>query len=67
MAPGATIITDDWSAYAQPGECGYCHTAVAEQRDMQVAETFLPIIHLVFSNLKTWLCDTVVGASHPTR
>ncbi len=22
---------------------------------MQVAETFLPIIHLVFSNLKTWL------------
>ena len=54
VAPGATIITDDWSGYAKLGERGYCHTAVAQHGDMQVAETFLPIIHLVFSNLKTW-------------
>ena len=55
VKPGAAIITDDWSGYAKLGVRGYCHTAVAERGDMQIAETFLPIIHLVFSNLKTWL------------
>ena len=45
------------------GERGYCHTAVAERGDMQVAETFLPIIHLVFSNLKTWLRGIYHGVS----
>ncbi len=53
VTPGATIITDDWSGYAALEKRGYLHTAVAERGDMQVAETFLPIIHLVFSNLKT--------------
>lgn len=63
VAHGATIITDDWSGYAKLGERGYCHTAVAERGDMQVAETFLPIIHLVFSNLKTWLRGIHHGVS----
>lgn len=63
VAPGATIITDDWSGYAKLGERGYFHTAVAERGDMQVAETFLPIIHLVFSNLKTWLRGIHHGVS----
>ena len=61
--PGAAIITDDWSGYAKLGECGYSHTAVAERGDIQVAETFLPIIHLVFSNLKTWLRGIHHGVS----
>lgn len=63
VAPSATIITDDWSGYAKLGERGYCHTAVAESGDMQVAEAFLPIIHLVFSNLKTWLRGIHHGVS----
>lgn len=63
VTSGATIITDDWSGYAKLGERGYCHTAVAERGDMQVAETFLPIIHLVFSNLKTWLRGIHHGVS----
>jgi len=63
VVPGTTIITDDWSGYVKLGERGYCHTAVAERGDMQVAETFLPIIHLVFSNLKTWLRGTHHGVS----
>lgn len=45
VTPGATIITDDWSGYAALEKRGYLHTAVAERGDMQVAETFLPIIH----------------------
>ena len=30
------------------------HFAVAECGDPEVAEDYLPIIHLVFANLKTW-------------
>jgi transposase-like protein len=63
VAPGASIITDDWSSYATLGKRGYLHTAVAERGDMEVAETFLPIIHLVFSNLKTWLRGIHHGVS----
>ena len=63
VAPSSTIITDDWSGYAKLGERGFSHTAVAERGDMQVAETFLPIIHLVFSNLKTWLRGIHHGVS----
>lgn len=63
VVPGATIITDDWSGYTKLAEFGYCHTAVVQRGDTQVAETFLPIIHLVFSNLKTWLRGTHHGVS----
>ena len=63
VAPGSSIITDDWSGYATLRKRGYLHTAVAERGDMEVAETFLPIIHLVFSNLKTWLRGTHHGVS----
>ena len=63
VKPGAAIITDDWSSYAKLGVRGYCHTAVAERGDTQVAETFLPIIHLVFSNLNTWLRGIHHGVS----
>ena len=63
VTPGAPIITDDWSGYATLKRQGYLHTAVAERGDMQVAETFMPIIPLVFSNLKTWLRGIPHGVS----
>jgi transposase-like protein len=63
VTPGATITTDDWSGYASLTRLGFLHSAVAERGDMQVAETFLPIIHLVFSNLKTWLRGIHHGVS----
>jgi len=63
VAPGAVIITDDWSGYAGLAKHNYRHTAVAQRGDIQVAETFLPIIHLVFSNLKTWLRGIHHGVS----
>ena len=63
VAPGARIITDDWSGYAGLTKYGYDHVSVAERGDRQVAEEFMPIIHLVFSNLKTWLRGIHHGVS----
>ena len=42
---------------------GYEHFAVAECGDPEVAEQYLPIIHLVFANLKTWLIGIHHGVS----
>ena len=63
VAPGTRIITDDWSSYAGLTKHGYDPVAVAERGDPQVAQEFMPIIHLVFSNLKTWLRGIHHGVS----
>lgn len=63
VAPGARIITDDWSGYAGLAKHGFNHVAIAERGDPQVAEEFMPIVHLVFSNLKTWLRGIHHGVS----
>ena len=64
VAPRSPIVTDDWSGYAGLGKRGYEHFAVAECGDPEVAEQYLPIIHLVFANLKTWLIGIHHGVSH---
>ena len=42
---------------------GYDHHAIAESGDTEIAEQFMPMIHLVFSNLKTWLNGIHHGVS----
>lgn len=64
VTPGTLIITDDWGGYNDLENRGYKHLAVAERGAPQVAEEYLPIIHLVCSNLKTWLRGTHHGVSH---
>ena len=46
VKPGTSIITDDWAGYNDLNNRGYPHLAVAERGDPQVAEEYLPIIHL---------------------
>ena len=60
---GTKIITDDWSGYGKLKSKGYDHLAVAERGDPEVSEEFLPIVHLVFANLKTWLNGIHHGVS----
>jgi transposase-like protein len=63
VMPGSLIVTDDWSGYASLRKRGYDHHAIAESGDPEVAEQFMPMIHLVFYNLKTWLNGIHHGVS----
>ncbi len=63
VAPGTLVVTDEWSAYASLRKRGYDHHAIAQCGEPEVAEDFLPIIHLVFANLKTWLNGIHHGVS----
>ncbi len=63
VEPDALVITDDWSGYAGLRKDGYDHHAIAQCGDPEVCEEFMPIVHLIFSNLKTWLNGIHHGVS----
>lgn len=60
---GTLVITDDWSGYNGLRTDGYDHHPIAQCGDPEVSEEFMPIVHLVFSNLKTWLNGIHHGVS----
>jgi ISXO2 transposase-like protein/transposase-like zinc ribbon protein len=66
VQPGTMIITDAAPSYATLGKLGYEHLPVVEAGNPAVAEEFLPIVHLIFSNLKSWLqgCHHGVSPQH---
>lgn len=63
IAPGSDIITDDCPSYASLKKHDFKHQAFAENGDPNVAEEKMPLIHLVFSNLKSWLLGIHHGVS----
>jgi transposase-like protein len=63
VEPKTKIVTDDWSGYTSLTTRGFDHMGVAERGDPAIAEEYLPMIHLVFSNLKTWLIGIHHGVS----
>ena len=53
VEPGVVVVTAAWGGHPLPDR-GYRHLPVAAQGDPRVAEDFLPISHLIFSNLESW-------------
>jgi hypothetical protein len=62
VAGGSTVRTDGWSVYGELPPLGYKHEPIILDRDPEKADAHLPMIHLVFSNLKTWILGTHHGA-----
>jgi len=63
VAHGAVITTDGWQGYDGLNHLGYYHRKVIAEHDPEDPEAFLPMIHLIFSNLKAWLQGTHHGVS----
>jgi hypothetical protein len=62
VAKGSTVRTDGWPGYKLLRQMGYIHEPLILSGDPEKAEGHLPMIHLVFSNLKTWILGTHHGA-----
>ena len=63
VVPGTLLVTDDWASYRALQSLGYDHRPIAQCGDPDISEEFLPIVHLVFSNLKNWLNGIHHGVS----
>jgi ISXO2-like transposase domain/Transposase zinc-ribbon domain len=65
VAPKARILSDGWQGYNELLDLGYKHKPLVMDGDPQKAEDHLPMIHRIFSNLKTWLLGTHHGRVEP--
>jgi len=63
ILPGSLVRTDGWNGYDSLMGRGYRHDGLTLDGDSSLAEAHLPMIHLVFSNLKTWILGTHHGTS----
>jgi transposase-like protein len=63
VEPRSAITTDGWQGYDNLAALGYDHKSVVLDGDPEKIEKALPMIHLVFSNLKAWLLGTHHGVS----
>jgi hypothetical protein len=65
VTPGSVVRTDGWQGYNDLAGTGYRHNILSLGGDPEKAEKHLPMIHLVFSNLKTWINGTHHGRIEP--
>ena len=63
VKPGTFVITDGWNSGESLWKAGYKHLDFPLHGDKEKAEKYLPMIHLIFSNLKTWLRGIHHGVS----
>lgn len=62
VAQGSLVRTDGFAPYCDLSRDGYQHDPLTIAGDPDKADAHLPMIHLVFSNLKTWILGTHHGA-----
>ena len=60
---GTLVQTDGWIGYDRLPTLGYRHNPLAIKGDPDLLASHLPMVHIVFSNLKTWLLGTHHGVS----
>lgn len=65
IAADATIYTDGWQGYRGLKALGYNHQRVLQTHDGTETGQWLPLVHLMVSNLKRWLLGTHKGAVLP--
>jgi transposase-like protein len=63
VTPGTTVFTDGWQGYDALKRLGYDHERAVVGGDHEITQAVLPLIHLVFSNLKAWVLGTHHGVS----
>jgi hypothetical protein len=63
ITKGSTVRTDGYQGYARLTSGGYWHEPAVMEADPALLDSHLPMIHLVFSNLKTWILGTHHGVS----
>ena len=63
VTQGALVRTDGWIGYDDLDYLGYRHDRVAVRGDHEKTDNHLPMIHIVFGNLDTWLLGTHHGVS----
>jgi len=61
VEPGSTVYTDGWSGYSGLGLLGYDHRRVLQTHRGVKTGKWLPLVHLMVSNLKRWLLGTYKG------
>ena len=61
LSPGTNMLTDGWSGYFTPGQ-NFKHEPMVQGNPAN-AKRILPLVHLQFSNLKSWLNGTFHGVS----
>lgn len=66
IAKGSIVRTDGWQGYDELPSMGYSHEPLVLAGNPEMVDAHLPMIHRVFSNLKTWLLGTHhgVGQQH---
>ena len=62
VEPGSTVYTDGWSGYNGLEALGYQHLRVLQSHKGAKTGKWLPLVHLMISNLKRWLLGTHKGA-----
>ena len=62
VAPGTVISTDGWPSYSGLGKLGYTHLTVLQSHQGKPTGRYLPMVHLMFSNIQRWWLGTHKGA-----